>query len=162
MKMHSLLWPSRRVLENVGGKRPRCGADLTPESIEDSSIQETPRTSHTIDEHDRGSRGLEEIRWRHSRSLVVLFSAAPQLKSRRPRSRFECPCSRRPTVRSPRPTTTPTSREGIPRSGRICRSASSHPRSPCTEIVAVEGPVQGRCRPLVMGLKGKQALFEFL
>ena len=30
------------------------------------------------------------------------------------------------------------------------------------EIVAGEGPVEGRCRPLIMGLKGKQALFEFL
>jgi hypothetical protein len=30
------------------------------------------------------------------------------------------------------------------------------------EIVAGEGPVEGRCRPLVMGLKGKQALLEFL
>ena len=30
------------------------------------------------------------------------------------------------------------------------------------EIVAGEGPVEGRCRTLVMGLKSKQALFEFL
>ena len=30
------------------------------------------------------------------------------------------------------------------------------------EIAAGEGPVEGRRRPLVMGLKGKQALFEFL
>jgi hypothetical protein len=30
------------------------------------------------------------------------------------------------------------------------------------EIVAGEGPVEGGCRVLVMGLKGKQALFEFL
>jgi hypothetical protein len=29
-------------------------------------------------------------------------------------------------------------------------------------MVAREGPVEGRCRVLVMGLKGKQALFEFL
>jgi hypothetical protein len=30
------------------------------------------------------------------------------------------------------------------------------------EIVAGESPVEGRSRPLAMGLKGKQALFEFL
>ena len=30
------------------------------------------------------------------------------------------------------------------------------------EIAAGEGPVEGRCRALVMGLKGKQALLEFL
>ncbi len=30
------------------------------------------------------------------------------------------------------------------------------------EIVAGEGPVEGRCRALVMGLKSEQALFEFL
>ena len=30
------------------------------------------------------------------------------------------------------------------------------------EIVAGEGPFEGRCRPLVMRLKGKQALLEFL
>jgi hypothetical protein len=30
------------------------------------------------------------------------------------------------------------------------------------EMMAGEGPVEGRCRALVMGLKGKQALFEFL
>ena len=30
------------------------------------------------------------------------------------------------------------------------------------KIAAGEGPVEGRRRPLVMGLKGKQALFEFL
>jgi hypothetical protein len=35
-------------------------------------------------------------------------------------------------------------------------------RQKSMEIVAGEGPVEGRCRPLVVGLKGKQALFEFL
>jgi hypothetical protein len=30
------------------------------------------------------------------------------------------------------------------------------------EIAAGKGPVEGRCRPLVMGLKGKEALFEYL
>jgi hypothetical protein len=30
------------------------------------------------------------------------------------------------------------------------------------EIAAGEGPVEGRCGPLVMGLKGKQAPLEFL
>ena len=35
-------------------------------------------------------------------------------------------------------------------------------RQKTMEIVAGEGPVEGRCRPLVVGLKGKQALFEFL
>jgi hypothetical protein len=64
----------------LGVKRLCCGADLTPESIEDGSIQETPRTSHTIDEHDRGSRRLERIRRRHSRSARDALQRRPAVR----------------------------------------------------------------------------------